>query len=113
MQKAMIPKVKMAGLKKLHLYLDTCTTDDQVVDPSYLTKLHKSKNALTLYTNISTSQTHMEGHLDLYLFWYNQMGIGNTISLASLESKYHVRYDSKAEGESFIASTPDCLWTLP
>ncbi len=60
-KKATIPKIKMTGIKKMYLYLDTCTTDGQVVDPSYLTKLHKSKNALTLYTNISTSQAHMEG----------------------------------------------------
>ena len=100
-------KVRSAGLKRNYLYLDTCTTDDQMVNSNYLTKLHKSPKALTLHTNAGTSRTNMKGYLGSHLFWYDQMGIANVISLRSLEAKYHVQYDSKAKGGAFTATTPE------
>lgn len=34
------------GLKKNYLYLDTCSTEDQMVNPSYLKKIHQAENPL-------------------------------------------------------------------
>ena len=37
---------KKSGLKRNYMYLDTCTTEDQMVNPSYLTKIHKASKSL-------------------------------------------------------------------
>ena len=99
-------EVRTGGLKKSYLYLDTCTTNDQLVDATYLTKVHKAVKSLTLHTNAGSSHTRMQGYLGSHLFWYDQMGIASVISLRSLEAKYHVKYDSKIRGGAFIAHTP-------
>ena len=39
------------------------------------------------------------------MFWLDEGGIANVVSLRSLESRFHVRYDSKEEGGSFICDT--------
>ena len=61
-------EIKTGGLKKSYLYLDTCTTNDQVMDSTYLTNVHEADQALTLHTNVGTSNTHMQGYLGSYLF---------------------------------------------
>lgn len=49
------PLQMTSGLKKNYLYLDTCTTNDQMVNPSYLREVHEAKDSLALYTNVGTS----------------------------------------------------------
>ena len=94
------------GLKKNYLYLDTCTTEDQMVNPAYLSKIHQVGNPLHLHTNAGSSSTSKKGYLGSQLFWLDRMGIANVVSLKSLEERFHVKYDSKTRGGSFICKTP-------
>ncbi len=89
-------------LKKNFLYLDTCTTEDQMIEPSYLRDIRTADKALTLHTNAGSSRSTKQGRLGSMMFWLDEGGIANVVSLRSLESRFHVRYDSKEEGGSFI-----------
>jgi hypothetical protein len=79
--------VKTGGLRPNYLYLDTCTTNDQMVNPSYLTGVHTTEAPLR------------------QKFWLDRMGIANVISLKFLKAKYRVTYDSKSSGGSFVVHT--------
>ena len=59
---------KKSGLKRNYLYLNTCTTEDQMVNPSYLTKIHKASKPLTLHTNAGSINTTLKGYLGSELF---------------------------------------------
>ena len=65
---------KKSGLKRNYLYLNTCTTEDQMVNPSYLTKIHKASKPLTLHTNAGSSSTTHKGYLGSELFWLDCFG---------------------------------------
>jgi hypothetical protein len=90
--------VPTGGLKKNYLYLDTCTTNDQMVNPAYLTNIQTAEVPLRLHTNAGTSVSKQQGFLGSQKFWLDCMGIANVISLKSLEEKYRVSYDSKTDG---------------
>ena len=75
-------------MKANHLYVDTCTTDDQMYNAAYLSKIHKVEWALNLHTNTGTSRTNKKDHLGSFLFWIDTFGIANIISLCSLEEKF-------------------------
>jgi hypothetical protein len=94
------------GLKKNYLYLDTCTTEDQMVEPAYLKDIHTVPKPLHLHTNAGSSSTNRKGYLGSQLFWLDRMGLANVISLRSLEERFHVTYDSNSRGGSFICKTP-------
>jgi hypothetical protein len=55
-------------LKKNYLYLDTCSTEDQMVVSTYLTKIHKVEDPLILHTNAGKSTTIKRGTLGALLF---------------------------------------------
>eukprot|EP00804_Cyclotella_cryptica_P011280 CCRYP_007764-RB/>CCRYP_007764-RB protein AED:0.31 eAED:0.33 QI:0/0/0/1/1/1/2/0/430 len=93
-------------LKKNPLYLDTCTTEDQMIEPSYLKDIRTADKALTLHTNAGSSQSTKQGRLGFMMFWLDEGGIAKVVSLRSLESRFHVRYDSKVQGGSFICEMP-------
>jgi hypothetical protein len=97
--------VKTGGLRPSYLYLDTCTTNDQMVNPCYLTGVHTAEIPLRLHTNAGTSISKQQGYLGSQKFWLDRMGIANVISLKSLEEKYRVTYDSKSSGGSFVVHT--------
>ena len=105
MDGAMISQVRTGGLKKNYLYLDTCTTNDQMVNPSYLTGVHTAKDPLNLHTNAGTSTSRQQGFMGSKKFWLDRMGIANVISLASLEEDHAVSYDSRRDGGSFVVHT--------
>lgn len=87
------------------MYLDTCTTNNQVVDPVYLSGIHKADSPLHLHTNAGTSISKQQGYLGEHLFWLDPHGIANVISLRSLEAKHKVTYDSGLHGGAFIVRT--------
>lgn len=99
--------VRTAGLCKKYLYLDTCTTDDQMADATYLTKIHRVKNPLNLHCNAGTSRTSEKGYLGSTLFWLDRQGIANVVSLRTLEARFKVTYDSTRRGGAFVCHTPD------
>ena len=47
------------------------------------------------------------GKLGSLLFWLNEGGIASVVALRTLEKKFHVTYDSKKAGGSFICTTPN------
>jgi hypothetical protein len=98
--------MKTGGLRQNFLYLDTCTTNDQMVNPAYLTGVHTADIPLRLHTNAGTSISRQQGYLGSQKFWLDRIGIANVISLKSLEEKYRVTYDSKASGGCFVVHTP-------
>ena len=96
-----------SSLKENYLYLDTCSTDDFMCNPSYLTGVHKSSKALRLHTNAGTSTTDKKGYLGSTLFWLGQ-GCANVIKIKTLEEICHknngsLSYHSKRDKGSFIA----------
>lgn len=93
-------------LNKSFCYLDTCTTEDQMVNPSFLMNIHDVARTLQLQTNAGMSKTNQQGYLGNNLFWLKPDGIANVILLHTLEDHFHVTYDSTRDGGSFICHTP-------
>ena len=90
--------IRSRGLQRNYLYMDTCTTNNQVVDPVYLSKIHTAENPLHLHTNAGTSVSKKQGNLGEHLFWLDTHGIANVILLRSLEARHKVSYDSEHHG---------------
>ena len=88
-----------------YLYVDTCTTDDQMVNPTFLSKIHKVSKALRLHTNAGAASTNKRGYLGNTLFWLDRMGIANVVSLRTLEAKFWITYDSRKNDGAFILHT--------
>ena len=89
------------------VYVDTCTTDDQMVNPAFLTGIHQVKKRLNLQTNAGSASTNKKGYLGSTLFWLDQMGIANVVSLKTLEAKFKITYDSTKDDGAFVVHTPD------
>ena len=64
----LLQQTSSGGLKKHCLYIDTCSTEDQMVDHTYMTGVHKVKKPLNLHTNAGTSTTNHQGYLGSHLF---------------------------------------------
>ncbi|KAL7476985.1 hypothetical protein ACHAW6_002810, partial [Cyclotella cf. meneghiniana] len=99
--------MKGSSLNCNYLYLDTCSTEDQMVVVQYLDNVHTVQDMLTLHTNAGKSQTNKKGYLCGTAFWLDENGIANVISLRTLERKFHVMYDSQQKGGAFICHTQD------
>lgn len=85
-----------------------CTTDDQMVNPAFLTGiLHQVNKRLNLHTNVGSASTNRNGYLGSTLFWLDQMGIANIVSLKTLESKFRITYDSTKDERAFVVHTPE------
>ena len=104
--------IAAGGIRSNRLYLDTCTTNNQFSNPTYLTGIHTAEVPLRLHTNAGTSVSTQQGYLGSTLFWLDRMGIANVISLKSLEEKYHVTYDSTKFGGSFLVHTESGIVTF-
>lgn len=85
---------------------DVCS-DNQMINPTFLSNVHKVKNHLHLQTNARVASTNLKGYLGNTLFWLDQMGIANVVSLCTLESKYKITYDSEEDGGAFVVHMPD------
>ncbi len=77
-----------------------------MVNPAYFSRIHTVKRALHVHTNAGSSSTRIGGYLGSHLFWMDHMGISNIVSLQSLEAKFHIMYDSKLHGGSFVWKMP-------
>lgn len=95
------------GLKSNYLYLDTCTTEDVMSRPEYLSGIHNLATPLVLHTNAGTCSANQQGYLGSTRFWLDRLGIANVISLRTLEKLYRVSYDSRLHQGSFICETPE------
>ena len=51
-----------------YLYVDTCTSDDQMVNPTVLSKIHKVAKPLKLHTNAGSASINKKGYLGNTLF---------------------------------------------
>ena len=60
-------KQRRGGIRRNFLYLDTCTTEDQMVSDAYLTKIHTVDKPLILHTNAGSSSTSKKGQLGSHL----------------------------------------------
>jgi hypothetical protein len=100
-------EAKGSALKRHYLYLDTCSTEDQMVVPDYLKNIRKVDSPLTLHTNAGKSETNQRGDLGDTTFWLDENGIANVISLRTLESKFKVTYDSTKDAGAFLCETPE------
>ena len=96
---------KGQSLNRNYLYLDTCSTEDQMVVPHYLNNIHTVEHPLTLHTNAGKSKTNRKGFLGGTAFWLDESGIANVISLRTLERKFRVTYDSNTDGGAFVCHT--------
>lgn len=99
-------KVRGSSISKNYLYLNMCSTEDQMVVLHYLNGVHTVKDPLTLHTNAGKSETNKRGCLGGMVFWLNEKSIANVICLKTLEQKFHVMYDSKKQGGAFVCYTP-------
>jgi hypothetical protein len=99
-------ELHVGGLKRNYLYLGTCTTNDQMVNPDYLSGVHKAENSLALRTNAGTCVSREQGYLGPHLFWLDTNGIANVVSLKTLERSYTMRYDSDKNDGAFVFETP-------
>jgi hypothetical protein len=99
--------IKTGGIKKNYLYADTCSTNDFMVNPAYLTGVHTVDDQLRIHTNAGSCVTKQQGLLGSQKFWLDRNGIANVISLKSLESKHRVTYDSTKDGGAFVVHTPE------
>ncbi len=77
-----------------YLYVDTCTTDDQMVNDAHLSRIHQVQNPLRMHANAGTANTNEREYLGTTLFWLDCMGIANVMPLKTLEQKYKVTYNS-------------------
>ena len=72
---------------------------------AYLPNIHGVTKAMTVHCNSGSSNTKMKGSLGSMLFWLDRFGIANVVSLASLEEKCHVKYDSRERDGAFVCKT--------
>ena len=90
-----------------YLYVDKCTTDDQMVNPTFLSKIHKIGKALRLHTNMGAACTNKRGYQGVTLFWLDHMSIANVVFLKTLESKFRVLHDSQKNDGAFVLHTKE------
>jgi hypothetical protein len=100
-------EIKTGGVRRNWLYADTCSTNDFMVNPTYLTGVHAVDEPLRIHTNACSCVTSQQGFLGSQLFWLDRNGIANVISLRSLEMRHRVTYDSTKNGGAFVVHTPE------
>jgi hypothetical protein len=98
---------KTGGIKKNRLYLDTCSTEDFVVNPAYVSNIRKAEHPLRLRTNAGTCMATNQGYLGCLKVWLDPIGIANVVSLKSIKAKHRVTYDSELNDGAFVVHTPE------
>jgi Reverse transcriptase (RNA-dependent DNA polymerase) len=89
------------------ILLDNGSTIDVFVNPKLLTNIRDSDRTMSIRCNAGVSVASQLGDLDGYgTVWYNPNGIANILSLARVQEKYRVTYDSEQGGE-FIVQKQD------
>ena len=89
------------------ILLDNQSTVDVFSNPNLLNNIRTTKGKLTIHCNAGTAVTSMVGDFDRYgTVWYHPKGIANILSLAKVQQKYHVTYDSK-NGNMFQIPKPN------
>lgn len=94
-------------LNKNYLYLEICSTEDQMIDGHRLKGVHKVDRPMIIHTNAGKSKTDRIGYLGETALWLDEQGIPNVVPLKTLESKFHITYDSKKQGGAFICMMPE------
>jgi hypothetical protein len=97
---------QVTTLKRNWLYLDMCTTEDQMIERGHLENIHKRKNPWTLCTNMGSSCTNKRGYIGSTLFWLNKNQKSECRIPQDPEKNFHVTYGSRKNGETFVCETP-------
>ena len=100
--------VRTGGTTKSKLYLDTCTTNDLITQPQYLSNVRKAKKPLYLHSNCGSKILDSTGNLGEIEMYADNTGIASVISLRTLEKKFpNVEYSSDKNGGAFVVTTHD------
>ena len=85
------------------IILDNGSTIDIFSNKELLSNIRRSKTTMKVRCNAGTMTTNMIGDLVGYgTVWYDPKGIANILSLARVQEKHRVTYDSGAEGHFII-----------
>ena len=91
------PKKKEARcLDPFRVYLDTCSTFHQNINPDTVTNIHTVARGLKSHSNGGVSCTNQKANYGEFLggleTWFQEKGLANIISFHQLEKKYPITY---------------------
>lgn len=89
------------------IILDNGSTVDVFSNKKLLTNIRKSEVTMSIRCNAGVTKTNLQGDLTGYgTVWFNPKGIANILSLARVQEKHRVTYDSELDGK-FVVHKPD------
>jgi hypothetical protein len=89
-------------IMKNALLLDSQSTIDLMCNPQQVSNIRPAREPLLLTTNAGTLEVNLEADLPGYgTVYFNPDAITNVISLANMETKYKVTYDSSKENATW------------
>ena len=93
-----LTKKKASTLNPYFVYLDSCSTYNQVINDNLVTNIRETGKVLKGHCNAGTTSTSKQGDLGSLKMWINGTGIANIISIPVLEKNgFRVSYDTNAE----------------
>lgn len=85
------------------ILLDNGSTVDVFVNPNLLQNIHTTDKTMVIRCNAGITKTNQQGYLRGYgNVWYNPDGIANILSLARVQEKSRVTYDSNDDGRFIV-----------
>jgi len=94
-------------IPKSWILLDNQSTHDVFSNPNLLTDVKCERRSLKIHTQAGRTVTNMKGNLRGYgPVWYCKGGITNILSLAKVQERYRVVFDSK-NGNEFVVAKED------
>lgn len=88
---------------KDHLLLDSQSTIDLICNKKFVTDIYKVKTPLLLSTNAGTMQITLKAILPGYgEVYFCEDAMTNVISMANMEDKYRITYDSERESALIV-----------